>query len=83
MAAIRYFYNRIHNYQLEWPEKETKLNTVKNILHNHQYNTNILKDVCCKKRKRNRDDENILTINIENGLFLHILAKELIHDKTV
>ena len=33
---------RIHTYPLEKPEKETKLNTVRNILHNNQYNKNIL-----------------------------------------
>jgi len=56
MASNTYFYCRIHTYIPEKAEKETKPNTVRNILYNNQNNKNILNGIC-KKRKINKEDE--------------------------
>jgi len=56
MAAIRYFANRIHTYNLNHPQKQKEIDTVKQIIHNNKYNTSILNRVGKNAKQRQRHE---------------------------
>jgi hypothetical protein len=57
LAAIRYFVNRIHTYDLDHTQKQKEINTVKDIIGNNKYNESTLLKVQKKREQRMISDE--------------------------
>ena len=54
MAAIRYFADRIHTYNLDQPQKQKETDIVNHIIHNNKYNTSLLNRVYNRKKKKHK-----------------------------
>jgi hypothetical protein len=57
LAAIRYFANRIHTYNLDHLRKQKETDTVKQIIHNSKYNTSFLNKIGRNTKQRQRHEE--------------------------
>jgi hypothetical protein len=53
LAAVRYFANRIHTYNLDQTRKQKEIDTVKEIIYNNKYNKSLLEKVYKKKKTKN------------------------------
>jgi hypothetical protein len=52
LAAVRYFANRIHTYNLDHMQKQKEIDTVKQIIHNNKYSTSLLNRVRNSKKHK-------------------------------
>jgi ABC-type methionine transport system ATPase subunit len=57
LAAIRYFANRIHTYNLDQIQKQKEIHTVKEIIYNNKYNKSLLSKVHNGKKHKMTPDE--------------------------
>ena len=57
MAAIRYFANRIHTYNLDNLQKQKEMDTVEQIIHNNKYDTSILNRVGKNTKQRQKQEQ--------------------------
>jgi hypothetical protein len=59
MAAIRYFMNRFHTYNLDHPQKQKEIDIMKKIIRNNKYNTSLLNKICnnTKQKQRQRHEQ--------------------------
>jgi hypothetical protein len=52
LAAVRYFANRIHTYNLDQTQKQKETDTVKEILHNNKYSMSLLSKVHNRRKHK-------------------------------
>jgi hypothetical protein len=52
ISGIKYLLNRVYNYPITEKAKDTEMTTIKNILENNKYNTNIITTLSTKKNKQ-------------------------------
>ena len=57
MAAIRYFANRIHTYNLDNLQEQKEMDTVEQIIHNYKYDTSILNRVGKNTKQRQKQEQ--------------------------
>ena len=57
MAAIRYFANRIHSYDLNHVKKQKQIDTVKQIILNNKYNTSNLNKIGKNAKQRQNNEK--------------------------
>jgi hypothetical protein len=61
LAAVRYFANRIHMYNLDQIQKQKEIDTIKEIIYNNKYNKSILSKVRIRKKHKmtpDKDEQN-------------------------
>jgi hypothetical protein len=56
MLGINYLLNRINTYPISKERKQIEKNTIKNILHNNEYDTSIIDKSTQKQQKRKHQD---------------------------
>jgi hypothetical protein len=62
MAAIRYFKNRIHTYNLDPKDKQKEINTVQQIIQNNKYSTSTITKAKNNKTKHKKPQQDCLNI---------------------
>jgi uncharacterized protein (UPF0335 family) len=54
LATIRYYVNRIDTYDIDYENRQKEIDTMKQIIHNNEYDTSILNRIH-RNRKENRN----------------------------
>jgi hypothetical protein len=57
LAAVSYFANRIHTYNLDHLQKQKENDTLKQSIHNNKYNTSLLNRIGRNTKQRQRHEQ--------------------------
>jgi hypothetical protein len=72
LSGINYLLNRLHTYPITEKAKGTIRNTIKNILHNNEYNTDLIR----KPPPEQKQNTHTLSTKKQTGLPSHTVAKK-------
>jgi hypothetical protein len=84
LASINYVINRVHTYPITKEAKHSEITTIKSILHNNEYDTNLMKRPTKKRNQETDTDTKNKTIRFLD-IEIHRKNTELqflIHRKT-